>query len=163
VAVPPPPPAANRLPAVRHPHGATLGSVGDVAAFTTISTRRAHRRSAGVVGVLVALVLALTGCGSSSSSSGPPDLTVTGVEMHFDQPSYTLAAGNRTVVFVNAGKETHAMQFVNPQNLKVGPRNLIAPGRTITAHYHLTAGAWHIICDVPGHLEAGMISTLTVT
>jgi uncharacterized cupredoxin-like copper-binding protein len=116
----------------------------------------------------VACTVALAGCGSdggSADASRPPDLVVIAPGgMVFDQAEYSVTArADRFVLrFENRDGMSHSVAFRNGGGELVGSRILVAPHRSGTLSVKLAAGAYKLICDVPGHERAGMVSNLTV-
>ena len=45
----------------------------------------------------------------------------------------------------------------------VGEELKVNPGQTEVGTYDLPAGTYSLICDIPGHKEAGMTATLTTS
>jgi uncharacterized cupredoxin-like copper-binding protein len=70
-------------------------------------------------------------------------------------------AGTVTFKVTNTGKSPHNFAVVsNGQEVKK-TKNLVN-GQSDTLEMDLTAGTYQVICDIPGHKEAGMVGTLTV-
>ncbi|HEX3300956.1 MAG TPA: sulfocyanin-like copper-binding protein [Actinomycetota bacterium] len=138
---------------------------------------------------VAAVALALLGavaCSSSSSSSssagGSSPGTVSATEQDF---SITLAsgsapAGSVTFNIANQGPSTHEFVIVQTDDAPdalptkdgevdedkltvVDEQEDIAPSTTATLTSNLDAGSYVIICNIPGHYEAGMRAGLTVS
>jgi uncharacterized cupredoxin-like copper-binding protein len=124
--------------------------------------------SAASVGLLATLTLVACG-GSSSSGSGAntvpanPDLTVLAEDIKFDKKEYTVKAGDVKTAYISKGQQTHTLVVQDPQGNKVPPTLRVTPGKEEGAVYKLTAGTYTLYCDIPGHRDAGMQATLTVT
>jgi uncharacterized cupredoxin-like copper-binding protein len=125
-----------------------------------------------VLGVfaVVAAVAALVACGGGTSGSQFSSETVAqqvavaadpSGALRWDKQDYTAQAGDVTFVVKNPSQITHqfsvegnGVNYTSP-NLKPGSTN----NYTIKG---LPAGAYQIICNYPGHKQAGMVATLTV-
>jgi plastocyanin len=123
----------------------------------------ARRRSV----LLLLPVLAVAACGgggSSTSGSVPanPNLTVIAEDIHFDQKTYTVPAGEVRVAYPNKGAQTHTLVVQSPTGDKIDPKLSVAPGKETGGVYQLQPGVYTIYCDITGHREAGMVATLTV-
>jgi uncharacterized cupredoxin-like copper-binding protein len=118
-------------------------------------------------------VLALAGCGSSSSASKPsstpapraaaggtvPVAADPGGALKFTTDALTAKAGAVTFTFTNASQTPHAFEITG--------HGVDQATDVITAsHANLTAtlkpGKYTFFCPVPGHRQAGMQGTLTV-
>ncbi len=130
----------------------------------------------GTLALLVVLVLTACGGGGSSSggSSGGANLTITATEFKFDPADESVSAGQTVnvtlknngsvdhtwVVLKQGVNDTTSSQFSADQALFTVKA---AAGQTGTGSFTApAAGQYEIICDVPGHLDAGMKGTLTV-
>jgi cytochrome c oxidase subunit 2 len=115
-----------------------------------------------------ALVLSACGGGDDDSSDGttPPsdaDVVVRAVDpLSWDKDEYSAAAGEVTIEVSNDSSQPHDLRVVDPSGTQL-PLDLNIPSKgdveqgTLT----LTAGAYTLICTIPGH--ANMKSTLTVS
>jgi len=70
----------------------------------------------------------------------------------------TVSAGRYEVVIKNTGTINHNF-VIRGLNART---DQIPPGETKTLTVTLKPGAYTILCDIPGHEEAGMKTTLTV-
>ena len=109
---------------------------------------------------LVAILIA--GCSGSTSpgaTSAGLNVTVTNTEFKFDPAEITAAPGQTVNLTVkNSGSIQHTW-ILAAANVKL----TIDPGQTITKTFTApAAGTYEIVCDVPGHKEAGMVGKLTV-
>jgi uncharacterized cupredoxin-like copper-binding protein len=127
---------------------------------------------AGVVAAALLLSgVALSACGKSSSSSATTqsvpakvDVTIIAKDIKFDQKQYSAPSGNVVFKYVNQGSLVHTLVVENPSGQRIsGFRLLVTPGTTKYGSLHLSPGEYKVICDVPGHMQAGMIASLTVT
>jgi uncharacterized cupredoxin-like copper-binding protein len=137
-----------------------------------------------IVAAAVALVGAV-GCSSSSSSSSAGGSTTGGVSATEKDFSITLssntgAAGSTTFNISNAGPSTHEFVVIKTddapdalpvQNGSVDETGLtivdenegVPPSTTADLTVNLDVGKYVIICNVPGHYEAGMHTAFTVS
>jgi uncharacterized cupredoxin-like copper-binding protein len=121
-----------------------------------------------LISVGTAALLALAACGSSGSSgsktSVPADaLVIKAEDIKFDEKAYTAPAGEVTVAYESEGAVVHTLLIYDKDNTQVGEELKVSPGQTEVATYDLPAGTYTLICDIPGHKEAGMVATLTTS
>src|SRR5262249_31685726 len=136
----------------------------------------------------VALTVGLAACGgssgssSSSSASAPASTsssssssgggggggsTITDAadpsgNLKFTESSLTAKAGNDTIKFTNSSSLPHNMTIIDASGAKVGATPTFTGGtKSFTAD--LKPGKYTFFCSVPGHREAGMQGTLTVS
>jgi uncharacterized cupredoxin-like copper-binding protein len=110
-----------------------------------------------LISVGTAALLALAACGSSGSSgsktSVPADaLVIKAEDIKFDEKAYE-----------SEGAVVHTLLIYDKDNTQVGEELKVSPGQTEVATYDLPAGTYTLICDIPGHKEAGMVATLTTS
>lgn len=79
-------------------------------------------------------------------------------EYRFDLSRTTVPSGQVTFVITNKGDEVHNFAITG---VKAGA--LIAPGKSETWTVGLPAKAYTFVCDVPFHVDRGMIGSLNVT
>ncbi len=112
----------------------------------------------------IAVLLAASACGGSTSSQQPAGSTKVAVtEFKFDPSNITVPSGKATFYLVNAGSVAHNMIILRPDGGRVAGSELVQGGGSSTFTADVTAGSYRIICDQPGHEQAGMKGTLTVT
>lgn len=119
-------------------------------------------RGAGITVLLVTLLL-LTACtgGVGQGGSPPPAgaaISVTETEFKLDPKTLAANPGKVTFRVRNAGAVEHNF-IVEKTAIKI---ESIQPGETKTASGDLKAGQYKVLCDLPGHAEAGMVATLKV-
>lgn len=128
--------------------------------------RRRQRRNValGVGGavalVVVALVLALalTGDDGDGGPTGATDVSM--IEMAFVPDPIELASSEAVLRVVNDGAEPHSMLV---PDLGKGTPDL-RPGEELTIDLtEAEPGEYDVFCDIPGHREAGMETTLVIT
>ena len=104
------------------------------------------------------------GSGGGGSETLPAGaLEVLALDIAFDAEEYSATAGDVTIAYLGEGQQQHTLVVFDEDNQKVGERLAVGPGDTDTGVFPLAAGAYTLICDVPGHQEAGMVATLNVS
>jgi uncharacterized cupredoxin-like copper-binding protein len=126
-----------------------------------------------MISALALGALALGACGGDDDGGGDSGggfttapggaLEVQALDIAFDSDRYEAPAGEVTINYVSEGQQTHSLVLFDESNQKVGDRLAVDPGDTDTGTYELTAGSYTMVCDIPGHREAGMVATLDVT
>jgi plastocyanin len=124
-------------------------------------------------GLLISLatagIVGLAACGSGGDSSGsdesvPADaLVVEALDIKFDQDQYTAPAGATDIAYVSQGQQVHTLVVFDANNQKIGETLKVNPGQTEVEAFDLPAGTYTLICDIPGHKDAGMVATLTTS
>jgi uncharacterized cupredoxin-like copper-binding protein len=138
---------------------------------------------------IAATALALLGavaCSSSSSSSssvggsGSGGVSATEKDFAIDLASSSAPAGSVTFNISNEGPSTHEFVILQTKDAPdalptkdgkvdesqvtlVDEQEDIAPSTTATLTTNLDAGSYVIICNLPGHYEAGMHTAFTVS
>ena len=115
---------------------------------------------------VVAVAIALSACSSSTATPetlpATVDLEVRAVSgLQFDKSSYEATAGDIEVGYVNDDTIRHTLVVVQ-DDTKVGTLELQVNkrGDTVFGSINLPAGAYVLICTVPGHQS--MKADLTV-
>jgi len=98
------------------------------------------------------------GGGGSACSTPTTTMNVGMFEYRFDLDKTSVPAGCIQFVITNRGSELHNLDIAG---VKAGA--ILNPGGTETWAVQLAAGSKTIQCDVPFHVDRGMISTFTVT
>jgi len=133
--------------------------------------------------VAVAIAVGLAACGGSgggntattaptapSSSSSAPSAGAGTIkesadpngQLKFTNSNLTAKAGKATVDFTNSSQLPHNMTIVDSSGKQVGATPTFTGGtKSFTAD--LKPGKYTFYCSVPGHREAGMQGTLTVS
>lgn len=122
-------------------------------------------------------MLVLSACGGGGGSSGgATNVTVTMTEFKFDPPTVTVSAGAKVnLTLTNNGTTQHSWvvmkqgtkvsgTFTDADKANIYFSQVVDAGKTVNTTFTApsTAGDYQIVCDLPGHLEAGMQGTLTV-
>lgn len=116
------------------------------------------------VAVLLALAVAM-GCGGGASGGQPAgSIKVVMTEFKFDPSSISAKSGKVTFFLVNSGSVAHDMVVLGPDGKRVAGSDLVQAGNnSVFTVDNLAAGSYQVICDQPGHEQAGMKGTLTVS
>jgi plastocyanin len=125
--------------------------------------------------VAIPIVLMASGCGGGSSggeTSTPPgtggggggqvvEIPIADSGFAFTLTTATAMAGTVTLSAVNPQSTTHDISIKGNGVDEKG--NQVSDGGTSTVTATLTAGTYEYYCSVPGHEDAGMKGTLTVS
>jgi plastocyanin len=124
----------------------------------------------------IPIVLMASGCGGGSSggdTSAPPgtgggggggqvvDIPIADSGFAFTLTTATATAGTVTLSAVNPQSTTHDISIKGNGVDEKG--NQVSDGGTSTVTATLTPGTYEYYCSVPGHEDAGMKGTLTVS
>ena len=122
------------------------------------------------LGLLAGLVLAACGGGNSgggsTAGSTGKTINVDATEFSFSPNAYTAKVGEKlTFKVTNKGTVDHTFVVMSSDGSgKELAKIQMKPGETQTLDFTpSTAGTYPVECDLPGHKEAGMVATLTVT
>lgn len=120
-----------------------------------------HRHRVVWIGAAIAAVAALLVVVVLPSEPDSPDPNVLPVSMIDNAfvPSELHATPGQSIEVTNDGDVTHSMLIVG-----LGKGVELATGNSLT--FDLPAkrtGEFEVICDIPGHQEAGMVATLTIS
>ena len=119
--------------------------------------------AAAVVGLLATVLLGATACGGGASQPAG-SIKVTMTEFKFDPSSIDAKAGNTVFFLVNAGTTSHDMSIRDTSGKTVAQSELVSAGDSfVFTVSNLAAGTYDFICTQPGHADAGMKGTLTVS
>lgn len=113
----------------------------------------------------------LAACGGGTSGGGsakggaaqPIRIDVNASEMKFEPKTISARAGEVTFAVKNVGTIEHNFVIEDGAGGSPGRIPNIAVGATEQLAVALKAGTYTFICGLPGHKEAGMTGTLTVT
>ena len=98
-----------------------------------------------------------TGGGSTITDAADPS-----GQLKFTNSTLTAKAGKATVDFTNSSQLSHNMTIEDSSGKQVGATPTFAGG-TKSFTVDLKPGKYTFFCSVPGHREAGMQGTLTVS
>jgi plastocyanin len=100
--------------------------------------------------------------GSSGGSSTVSDAADPSGQLKFTKSDLTAKAGKATVDFTNSSSLPHNMTIEDSSGKQVGATPTFSGGsKSFTVD--LKPGKYTFFCSVPGHREAGMQGTLTVS
>lgn len=122
--------------------------------------RNRRRLVAAVAAVAVLVVLSLLAVSTlDSGEPAPAAIDVSMVEMAFVPDPIEVAVADASLLVVNDGEVPHSL--VIPELGKGTPD--LEPGQSLTLDLTDQApGTYVVICDVEGHREAGMETTLVL-
>ncbi len=119
-----------------------------------------------LVGTLLVAALMMTACSPGGQQRGGQDGTGAGGTVAVSEkewtitfPSSSIKAGKVTFVVKNEGAIEHNFVIENA-GVEV---DAIQPGQSKQVTVDLKPGTFNVLCNIPGHAEAGMKTTLTVT
>lgn len=120
------------------------------------------RRALALAGA--AAVLAVAGCGSSGANPPSGSIVVKMSEYKFDPSTISHASGTITFFLENTGTTGHDLTIYDSTGKQVAASDLVQPGNDSTFTVTITTpGSYPFKCTQPGHADAGMKGTLTVT
>ena len=115
-----------------------------------------NNRRLTTLAMVMAVTLVLTACGSAKR-----DITIKAQDIKYDTTSISAKVGDTlTITLENDGALEHSF-VIDELNVKI---EHVQPGQKGSATITLKqAGTYTFYCSVPGHRQAGMTGTLTVT
>lgn len=117
-------------------------------------------RKSAIAVAAAALLVACGGAGSQPAGS----ISVTMSEFKFDPSTITAPHGKVVFFLQNVGTTSHDMIIQDGSGNRVAGSELVSAGDTFVFTVDsIAAGSYTYICDQPGHRDAGMHGTLTVT
>ena len=111
------------------------------------------------------MVLATVASLACGGSAGPPagSIKVSMTEFAFSPKDLSAPAGKVVFYLENAGQTSHDMVVFDSSQKQVAKSDVVQAGNNLVFTIdNLAAGSYAIVCDLPGHREAGMVGTLTV-
>lgn len=142
---------------------AALLTVVAVGAFSAIGIFAQHAMPTPAPGQTTASTGPRTAASASRSAASPgtsPGPVIALVDIAFQPKTFAIPANTPTVITViNRGAVVHTFT-IDALNVHSGD---LAPGQTTTVTIDAPAGSYTYYCAIPGHRQAGMVGTLTVT
>lgn len=108
-------------------------------------------------------VLGAAACGGGSSGQPAGSIKVTMNDFSFTPKAISAQAGSPVFYLVNEGKSAHDFTIQDSTGKQLAQSELVQPGNTSVLNTTLSAGTYKVLCTQPGHADAGMVATLTVT
>jgi uncharacterized cupredoxin-like copper-binding protein len=106
----------------------------------------------------------LVACGGSGSAQPAGSIQVTMTEFKFDPSTISHASGKVVFWLVNSGTTQHDMSIRDSSGSVVATSELVSAGDSFEFDVtNIAAGSYTFICTQPGHADAGMKGTLTIT
>jgi uncharacterized cupredoxin-like copper-binding protein len=99
---------------------------------------------------------------TGGAPSAAETVTVAGTEFKLALPSTALDAGPYVFELENEGEIGHDLAIEGP-GVEGAKTPVIQPGQTAELEVDLEPGSYELYCTVPGHRDAGMETTVTVT
>lgn len=126
---------------------------------------RLHRPLLSLAAVAAALLLTAcggdddAGSGDAATADGDADVTVVAEDVDFGADAYDAEPGDVTFEYVNEGIIEHSLviEGIDDFRLLVETRDEVDQGTVA-----LEPGSYRLLCDIPGHAEAGMVADLEV-
>jgi len=127
-----------------------------------------NTRKVSVVGLIGLLAMLLAACGGNASAAtqapaSGKTFNVETTEFAFNPNTFNASVGQPiTFKITNKGTVDHTFVIMGLDG-KEAVKATIRTGGTETLQFTPTiAGVYPVVCDLPGHKEAGMQATLTV-
>jgi len=117
------------------------------------------RRLAGLV---VSVVLLVEPFAIVLAAATPPTVQMKAEEFRFTPKDVTIRPGEVIFSVKNDGAIEHNFAIEDSTGKKVAGIASILPEKTDQLRVTLRSGKFVIVCDLPGHKDAGMRGTLTV-
>lgn len=135
--------------------------VGMLAAVEFFGKESGEAKAGGEATSETTATTGTTATGTTSTTAPGTTVDVTEVEFKIRFPKTSLPAGSYTFDVKNDGKIPHDLVVKGAGVNKKTP--LIDPGQSSSLKVDLKPGSYDVYCSVPGHKQAGMDLTLTVT
>ena len=123
------------------------------------------RQRSTLIALFAAASLMLAACGGNGNGddaadgNGATSITIIGTEFEFDPADVTIAADTPVeIILDNQGVVEHDWTID-----ELGVEIYADAGETVSGTVTAAAGTYEVYCSIPGHREAGMVGTLTVT
>jgi plastocyanin len=112
------------------------------------------------IAFLTSLIALTVGCARGGQPSGTV-VMVTAKEFSFELSPATVGPGAVTFRVQNRGAVEHNFALFQGTQ-KLAELNTFNPGETRELRIQLTRGEYRIVCTIPGHEAAGMVTALKV-
>jgi plastocyanin len=129
------------------------------------------KKRIGLILVMALTVMVFAACSGGGSAGNT--ISTTATDFHFEPSTWTVKAGEQvTLEITNDGAVEHDWVLLGSMITAPadGEKDVIfetevAPGQTesVTFTAPATPGEYQVICEIAGHLEAGMEGKLVVT
>jgi len=97
---------------------------------------------------------------ANGEGSADESLEFVALDIAFQNPTPNIPAGEITITLVNEGRINHTLVIEGLQDFRL---DTPGTGDVDEATVTLEPGLYDFFCDVPGHVDAGMVGTLAVT
>lgn len=118
-----------------------------------------------VLGAAAVLAVVLVACGGQKpqasggqTGGGSTAIAIEATEFQFSPKEVSASAGTKLIELRNKGSVEHDF-VVDALGIKVHT----GPGQVQSSSVELKPGKYEFYCSIPGHKEAGMVGTLTVS
>ena len=118
-----------------------------------------RRRVATAVATAV-LGAVLGGCGSDSGGSSAAKIEVQLKDYAFEPATVTIPKKGATLTLKNVGAQPHDLTVPSKG---IGSRDVQPGASAVLVLDDLAPGSYKIVCSIPGHIQLGMVGTLTVS
>lgn len=96
---------------------------------------------------------------STPSTGGGSEVSISAsITAGFSPATFDVKEGEITLTLTNADAFPHDL-MIDALGLKIQ----LPPSATVTQTFSATTGVYELYCSIPGHREAGMVGTMTVT
>jgi uncharacterized cupredoxin-like copper-binding protein len=92
----------------------------------------------------------------------PPTVLIKAEEFRFTPKEITIRPGEVIFSIKNEGQIEHNFVIEDAGGKRAGGIASILPDKTDQLRLALRAGRYTMVCDLPGHKDAGMLGSLTV-
>lgn len=143
-----------------------IAAVAVTAALVAACGGSSHSTASSAAAPAAASVTAKpkTANGAGTASGATTKLSISAPksgQLMFSTNKLSAKAGTVEITFSNPAPEVHNFTLAQGSKVLAATPRFKGGSKTITVH--LTAGTYTYYCDVPGHRQAGMQGTLTVS
>jgi uncharacterized cupredoxin-like copper-binding protein len=121
-------------------------------------------RGAAIVALAAAIVVAAVAVTSAVGlgAPAPRSIAIRAREFAFDPREVSVRAGEWTFEVKNEGSIEHNFVIEDSTRKTIVQIPVIDAGKTEDVKATLRAGAYNLVCSLPGHKDAGMLGVLRV-